>query len=190
MKRCTGEVAWAFQMKSLLSLPPEASWLSSNDHRRPHTSCLCPARRLTYGSRTRTSRRKMRRSRLPDAKTCAMPRGWEHGYDKVLIGLNLGVRWTSHLERAPEFLIKIPHVYDLMINEIKYLFRKIRMIRQTCAFQAMVPMRAEWPAMVRRRRHRLVSQICTSPCWFRNHHKHGHHQSLILHLTLLFHSPP
>jgi hypothetical protein len=48
-------------------------------------------------------------------------------------------------------------------NEKSIIFRKTIMMRRTCAFQAMVPMRAEWPAMVRRRRHRLVSQICTSP---------------------------
>lgn len=101
LKRCTGEDECRFQMKSLLSLPPEASWLSSKDQRSPHTSCLWPCSLLTYGSRTRTSRSRIRRSRLPEASTCA--------------------------------------------------------------FHDMVPMRAEWPGMVRILRHRLVSQICTSP---------------------------
>lgn len=35
----------------------------------------------------------------------------------------------------------------------------------TWLFQAMVPIRAEWPDMVRTRRQRLASQIWTSP-WF------------------------
>jgi hypothetical protein len=37
-----GMVLWGLQMNSLLSFPPEASILLSNDHLRPHTYCVWP----------------------------------------------------------------------------------------------------------------------------------------------------
>ena len=69
--RATGAAFRTLQMNSLLSLPPDASCCASNDHFRPHTSCLWPVRFPTVGSFARTSRRKMLRSRDPEAKVWA-----------------------------------------------------------------------------------------------------------------------
>ena len=33
---------WRLHINSLLSLPPDANYCSSNDHFNPHTPCLCP----------------------------------------------------------------------------------------------------------------------------------------------------
>mmetsp|Transcript_818 Transcript_818/g.1934 ORF Transcript_818/g.1934 Transcript_818/m.1934 type:complete len:200 (+) Transcript_818:422-1021(+) len=70
LKRRTGDVECGDQMKSLLSLPPDASCCPSNDQRRPHTSCLWPESLLVKCSGTRTSRCRMSRSRLPDESVC------------------------------------------------------------------------------------------------------------------------
>ena len=42
-----GVELWALQMNSLLSLPPDASRLLSNDHFKPQTSWVCPSYRDT-----------------------------------------------------------------------------------------------------------------------------------------------
>lgn len=51
---------------TLLSFPPEARCWWSGDHFRPHTSCLCPWRRLSTGGGVLTSLCRITLSRLPD----------------------------------------------------------------------------------------------------------------------------
>ena len=45
----TGSVLWGVHRSNLLSLPPEQSCCSSNDHLSPQTSCLCPISLLMKG---------------------------------------------------------------------------------------------------------------------------------------------
>ena len=50
-----GVVEWRLQILSRLSLPPEASCCWSNDHFRPHTSCLCPVSFVIHSALDRIS---------------------------------------------------------------------------------------------------------------------------------------
>ena len=65
LNRITGDCECTFQIKSLLSFPPDASCWSSHDHLSPHTSCLCPTNFDTKCCCARTSRWKIRRSLEP-----------------------------------------------------------------------------------------------------------------------------
>lgn len=79
---------------TLLSLPPEASSWWSVDHLRPHTSCRWPcSRRSACRGGVRTSRCRIRRSRLPEDSCSAFQarapggqgherkQGWTSGRD-------------------------------------------------------------------------------------------------------------
>lgn len=92
------------QMKSLLSLPPEAKNCPSKLHFSPQTSCLCPTSLAVYCSRDLTSLLNMIRSLLPEDNTFAF-----HANDPTLnlcpvSSLIFLLCCTSHNWTTPEFV--------------------------------------------------------------------------------------